>query len=148
MTALVRREAVPAPTPELTKSLTPSDYARHSAQIVASVRACLGNYWQAPADEVSDRLRMADWLAALEDWPIVDVQDALRQWVLDNPDRRPNFGHISGLLKAARGKAWAERKAAEPECAPEDRVTPEAAAEIMRAAGYTPRRMAPAEDWA
>ena len=136
---------LPAPTPELTKSLTPSQYDKHSAEIVASVKACLGNYWQAPEDRQADALRMADWIAALEDWPIAEIQDALREWVMENPSRRPNFGHISAKLKEKRGKAWAERKQPEPEPVREP-VSKERAAEIMAQVGYTPRRMTPVED--
>lgn len=122
--------------------MTQSEYDRHSAEIVVSVKACLGNYWQAPEDRQSDALRMADWLAALEDWPVADVQDALRQWVMDNPSKRPNFGHIAGALKAKRGREWAARKQAEPEPVREP-CSPEVADEIVRAAGFTPRRMTP-----
>lgn len=140
MTSALVLRSVPTPTPELAKSLTPSQYEAHSAEIVVSVRACLGNYWQGKEDEASDALRMADWIAALEDWPISEIQDALRQWVMENPSRRPNFGHIAAKLKEARGKAWAERKQPEPEPVREP-ISKERAAEIMAQAGYAPRRM-------
>ena len=132
---------LPTPTPELTRSMTPSDYERHSAQIVASVKACLRNYWQAPSDAALAALEMTDWLSALEDWPVADVQDALRRWVLDHPNKRPNFGHISAALKAQRGKEWATSLPPSPPTEPTPRISKERAAEILSEAGFRPKRM-------
>ena len=103
---------------------------------MASVKACLRNYWQAPKDAVIEDMEMADWLSALEDWSVSDVQDALRKWVMDNPSRRPNFGHIAAALKDKRGREFAAsiKPAPEPE---RERITPERAAEIIAEIGIS-----------
>ncbi len=48
---------------------------------------------------------LADWADTLEDWTHEQVVWALRKWRNGNPSRRPNPGHILGILKEARGKA-------------------------------------------
>lgn len=82
------------------------------------------------------------WIEALEDWPLDQIRWGLRQWVMDNPSKRPNFGHISQLLKAKRGEVWAARQEAQPEPQRDPPCSKEAAAEIMRQAGFSPKRFA------
>ena len=47
------------------------------------------------------------WADLLEEWPVDSADKALTQWVLDNPNKRPNPGHIVQILKAA----WAKHNA-------------------------------------
>lgn len=47
------------------------------------------------------------WTDPLEEWPVDSVDKALTRWVLDNPNKRPNPGHIVQILKAA----WAKHNA-------------------------------------
>lgn len=54
---------------------------------------------------------LADWADSLEDWHHKQVLWALRKWRNENPNKKPNPGHILKLLKDARGKAEAERMA-------------------------------------
>jgi hypothetical protein len=107
---------------------------------MAAVKATLRQYWTPKDDEIVDAVELDDWRAALEDWPVDDIRRHLRQWVADNPNKRPNHGHIAQSLKLERGRAWADRQVPKPE--PErPRVTPEAAAEIMARAGFAPKAM-------
>jgi len=66
-------------------------------------------YWQSmPPAEIKTAM-LADWADSLEDWSHKQVLWALRKWRNDNPNKKPNPGHILKLLKDARGKAEAER---------------------------------------
>jgi hypothetical protein len=89
-----------------------------------------------------DRL-VSDWMDALHDYTIDEVQAACREWVMNNPRRMPNEGDIVAEVKSIRAEAWAKRKATlPPEPDPErPRVTAEAAAEIMARAGFKPKAM-------
>lgn len=87
-----------------------------------------------------DRL-MTDWMAALQDYPLPEVQAACRAWVTSNPRRMPNEGDILGKIRAARRESVARFKAANP-AAPEpakERVSREAAAQIMAEVGFRPK---------
>lgn len=75
----------------------------------------LQGYWQAQLAPAMKAAVLADWADELEDWGQDQVRWALRQWRKENPDRRPNPGHISRLLRDARGKAIIARRRAEPE---------------------------------
>lgn len=98
---------------------------------MAAVKATLRQYWTPKDDEIVDAVELDDWRAALEDWPVDDIRRHLRMWVSENPNKRPNHGHIAQSLKLERGRKWAESKAPEPEPV-RSRVTPEAAAEIAK----------------
>lgn len=68
-------------------------------------------YWQSmPPAEIKTAM-LADWADSLEDWSHKQVLWALRKWRNENPNKKPNPGHILGLLKGARGRAEAERMA-------------------------------------
>lgn len=86
-----------------------------------------------------EQFEMDDWMEALEDWPVYEVRDALRAWVINNPSRRPNYGDIRAILNKRRGQQWAGQKPQlkEPVRKP---VSADRAAEIMAANGYSPRR--------
>lgn len=120
--------------------MTRSEWERHSASVMAAVKATLRQYWTPKDDEIVDAVELDDWRAALEDWPIDDIRRHLRVWVSDNPNKRPNHGHIAQSLKLERGRKWAENKAPEPEPT-RTRVTPDAAAEILARAGFAIKKM-------
>ena len=72
---------------------------------------------------------MAD---SLEDWSLEQIVYALRKWRDENPSKRPNPGHIKGLLLSLRGHAEAKRMVAQPEPKPNvNRISDERRAEIM-----------------
>ena len=77
----------------------------------------------------------------LQDWTQEQILWALRKWMVDEPNRKPNPGHILGIMKTARGKKEAAKLAAlprppEPERKP---VTAEQAAQILESAGFRPK---------
>lgn len=120
-------QASPAPTPQLARSMSPQELQEHRGKICFEVEIVLSGYWQTfPAPEIKAGI-LADWADALQDWSTEQVVWALRKWREDNPNKRPNPGHISKILKDARGKAEAERAArrmhAEAEALTEPNVT-------------------------
>lgn len=83
-----------------------------------------------------DRL-IADWMDALQDYPLNEVQAACRAWVQENPRRMPNEGDIRGKILSARLKRVVALP--KPEEAPRDRVSAERAAQIIAEAGFKPK---------
>ncbi len=104
----------------------------HRKKISFDVEVILHGYWQSnPPAEIKTAI-LADWADALEDWSHKQVVWALRKWRNDNPSRKPNPGHILGILKAERGKAEAARAASAPASEePRERVTADKAQAIL-----------------
>jgi len=79
----------------------------------------MDGYWdrQPPAHVKAGIL--ADWADALQDWLPEQILYALRKWRSEFPSKKPNPGHIIGILKQLRGRAEAQRQPkatpAEPE---------------------------------
>jgi hypothetical protein len=75
----------------------------------------LHGYWQTfPSEQIKTGI-LADWMDTLEDWSHEQVVYALRKWRNDFPDKRPNPGHILGMMKDLRGRRVAKSKPATPE---------------------------------
>ena len=85
-----------------------------------------------------DRL-MADWMDALQDYPLNEVRTACQAWVQENPRRMPNEGDIRGKILSERSKRVAALPRPEEPQAPRDRLSAERAAEIMAEAGFNPK---------
>lgn len=120
--------------------MTPREYSLHVDLVGKVVKAELRSYWTAQPDPEVDALEVASWVEELQDWSIDEIRAGFSAWVRDNPSKRPNRGHISQLLKRARGKAWVEQKSrhAQPEpparaISPEDMERRRAGAEAIMA---------------
>ena len=104
-----------------------------------NVEVILDGYWdRRPPDKIKAGI-LADWADALQDWTQDQVLWGLRKWRNENPSKKPNPGHIMGLLKVQRGVTEAKRAMAEKpeqETTKGDRVTAERAAQIIAEAGY------------
>lgn len=124
--------------------------------VMARVAALLTPYYDKETPQAVREIEAEDWLASLSEYPQWAIERACRWWKSDGNakrSRRPVEGDIAERCRAEmRGvKAVPDliaRKRAgkfhEPE--PERRpVSAERAAEIMAAAGYTPKRMDAAE---
>ena len=130
--------SIPAPTPQIAKSLSPQGLQDHRAAIAFEVKTHVKFY------ERDDRVvaaKIAWWCDELQDWTQEQVVWALREWNRESPRVDPSPGDILGLMKAMRGKREAEKMASLPK-PPEPERTPvskERAREIMEAAGFAPK---------
>ena len=113
--------------------MPPQEREAHREKIAIAIEIALDGYWR---DDMSDGKRaliLADWCDELEDWPVDSVKAALRQWRRENPNKKPNPGHIIQILK----RAWGERNAAQVRAAvssinPQPQgMTPEQHAELL-----------------
>lgn len=130
---------LPAPTPELTKSLSPQDLQDHRARIAFEVETVLSAYFQPHEDERIKASQLSWWCDELQDWTAEQVVWALRKWNSENPSRRPTPGHIVAICKAERGGKYA---ASVKPTKPQDPqpVSKEAAQEILKNAGFKVNR--------
>jgi hypothetical protein len=88
-----------------------------------------------------DRL-LVDWMDALQDYPLDEIRSACRAAVLADPRHMPNEGHIVANIISARRLLVSSRTRIELQSEPpRDRISAEAAAEIMRAAGFAAKLM-------
>jgi len=114
----------------------------HRAGIASEVKVVLSAYFQPHEAEEIKAAQLAWWCDELQDWTREQVVWALRQWNRTNPDKRPTPGHILAICKDARGRKIAASVARAPDPDPfANRVSGEAANEIMRLAGIMPREM-------
>ncbi|MEO0569892.1 MAG: hypothetical protein AAF066_19345 [Pseudomonadota bacterium] len=101
---------LPTPTPLLTRSLSPQECEDHRKRIAIEVEIVLDGYWK---DRPSPQMRaaiFADWMDTLEDWHTDQIRHCLRRWRELNPNKKPNPGHILGMLKGERGKAYVAQR--------------------------------------
>ena len=83
--------------------------AKHKATLIIELDALAAKYnrygWDDPEKQpIWDRVK-ADWMEALQDYPLSEVQAACAASVLSNPNKMPNEGHVKAQIIAARQKA-------------------------------------------
>lgn len=92
---------LPPMTPLQNVSRSPQEIAAHRAQTSALVETFLDGYWQSDMSQAKRNLTLTDWCDELEGWPVDSIKTAFRQWRLENPNKKPNFGHILQILRHA-----------------------------------------------
>lgn len=132
----------------LSKSLGSQDLAKHRAVVAVELEVMAKKMdrfgWERDRGSAAHDRLVADWMDALQDYPLEEVQAACRDWVRLSPRKMPNEGDILGLISKARHAAWLERKArmpAESAEPPKKRISPEEAQAILEEAGFAPKRM-------
>lgn len=94
--------------------------------------------WDRDRGSIAHDRAISDWMEALQDFPLSEVQGACREWVNTNPRKMPNEGDIRGMIMSARSKRVA--KLPRPDQEPDrQRISAERAAEIVAQAGFAPR---------
>lgn len=100
--------------------------------------------WERDRGSMAHDRIMTDWMDGLQDYPLGEVQEACRKWVREAPRKMPNEGDILSIIKRERARLWELRKATQPVSEPEPereaRVSPKAAADIVKRAGFAPRK--------
>ena len=117
---------IPAPTPQLAQSLSPDQLDAHRTQIAFDVEVVMDGYWDKQPPAAIKAGILADWCDALEDWTQEQVLFGLRKWRNENPNKRPNPGHILSILKDMRGRKELERNPPKPADPPKPRKEPTA----------------------
>jgi hypothetical protein len=118
----------------LSKSLASQDLAKHRAMVALELEVMAKKLdrfgWERDRGSAAHDRLVTDWMDALQDYPLAEVQAACRAWIQDAPRRMPNEGDIRGKIIAARAARVALMPRS-PEPEPErERVSPERAAEM------------------
>ncbi len=122
--------------PLLQTRLTSSALNEHKANLVVLLDALsmkVNRYgWRFEGDRsVAQQETSRDWAEALCDYPLDEVREACRQYILSNPDvRAPNEGHVKAMI--LKNRAAALSKAPKPQAAePKAERSPEARARMQ-----------------
>jgi len=104
--------------------MQPQELIAHRTEICSDVEMILDGYWKdRPSEEMKARI-LSDWADTLQDFHHNSVLAALRKWRNENPNRKPNPGHILSILK----EGWGKKVVREAQPAPEpdiQEITPE-----------------------
>lgn len=122
------------------------ELAKHRAMVAVELEVMAKKFdrfgWDRDRGSATHDRLIADWMDALQDYPLDEVQAACREWVKSNPRKMPNEGDILSKIQRRRNEAWQARKAQmppEPE-SPKERMSANRASEILAEAGFTPKR--------
>ena len=129
--------------PQLSKSLDSHDFRKHRAMVAVELEVLAKKFdrfgWERDRGQPAHDRLVSDWMGALSDFTLPEIQEACRQAVSNNPDKMPNEGHIRRIvLKNRKGVtvpvSQPEEEPREPPC------SSERAAEIMQQVGFQPKR--------
>lgn len=128
----------------LSKSLGSQDLAKHRAMVGVELEVLAKKFdrfgWDRDRGSLAHDRTLADWMDALQDYPLSEVKAACRAAVLRNPNKMPNEGHVRAEIMKARAAIVSKLPVIEASEKPEPRVTKEQAARILEDAGFKPRR--------
>ena len=91
----------------LTKSLSPQDLDDHRRKVGILLEVMsrkMDRYGWDKMDSGVRTILRKDGMDALADYPLQEIQAARKQWVLENPSKMPNEGHIAAIINANRDK--------------------------------------------
>lgn len=92
--------------------------------------------WERDRGSAAHDRMLIDWMNALQDFPLGEVQAACQAAVLANPNKMPNEGHVRAEIMKARA-VRPRLVRSEPEAPKEPPVTPERMQEILEEEGMT-----------
>ena len=135
-------------TPLLMKFRDSQALAKHRAMLGLELEVLAKTYdrfgWERDRGTVAHDRIVTNWMDALQDYPLSEVQAACRMAVDEDPNRMPNQGHIKKIIVRERGKLRLSRSDS-PEPKRDPPCSPEAAAQILAEAGIKPKRIEAAE---
>ena len=98
-------------TPLLSKRLDSQELAKHKATISMELEVLAKKFdrfgWDRDRGSYAQERQLTDWMNALQDYPLREVQAACAASVLSNPNKMPNEGHVKAKILAARRQATA-----------------------------------------
>lgn len=128
----------------LSKSLGSQDLAKHRAMVAVELEVMAKKFdrfgWERDRGSMAHDRLISDWMDALHDYPLSEVQAACARWVRDNPNRMPNEGHIVQNIQFARRAAVRDREATAPVSPRPRRMSAQRANEILQEVGFEPKR--------
>ena len=120
------RHTDPAQVPKLANGLTPLLSELLDSRALSKHRAMVGFEQEVLAKKVDrfggdrdggspahDRM-VTDWMDALQDYPLGEVQAACRAAIFANPNKMPNEGHVKAQIIKARALACVRIDTPEP----------------------------------
>ena len=134
----------------LSTSLGSQDLAKHRAMVAVELEVMAYKVdrfgWDRSRGTATHDRMITDWMDALQDYPLAEIQAGCRAALIANPNRMPNEGHVIAQINKARAKTVAAFKASlppavEPQRA--NRVTAEQAAKYIKRAGIALHVSAP-----
>jgi len=136
--------------PLLSQSLDSQDLGKHRAAVAFELEVLAKKVdrfgWDRDRNSAAQDRLFTDWMDALQDYPLSEVKAACVAAVLGNPNKMPNEGHVRAEILKARKDMVARSKLPEVEdYTPRPIVSKERADEIMKAAGFRPRKFGGAE---
>ena len=128
--------------PQLSKSLGSHDFRKHRAMVAVELEVLAKKFdrfgWERDRGQPAHDRQLSDWMDALSDFTLPEIQAACRQAVSNNPDKMPNEGHIRRIV--LKNRKGATVPVSQPEEPREPPCSPERAAEIMQEVGFQPKR--------
>lgn len=95
----------------LSKLLASQDLDRHRAMLGLELEIMskkLDRFgWDRDRDTPAHDRIVIDWMDALQDFPLSEVQAACRQWLRDSPRKMPNEGDIFSIISEQRRRVAA-----------------------------------------
>lgn len=95
-------------TPLLSKSLDSQSLDKHRAMVGFELEVLSKKVdrfgWDRDRNTPAQDRQMTDWMDALQDYGLAEVQRACKQAIEENPNKCPNEGHVKGIIIRNRGK--------------------------------------------
>ena len=130
----------------LSKSLDLRALAKHRAHVAVELEVMAKKLdrfgWDRDRGTATHDRLITDWMDALQDYPLAEVQAACRKWLTDNPNAKsmPHEGTIKSVILKARHEQMTLRKPVQQEPEPEHQSAPRATQEqrdaILAEKGY------------
>ncbi len=130
------KDAATGLTLPLSKSLDLQGLTKHRAMVALELevlaKKCDRFGWERERGTAAHDRLIKDWILALQDFPLEEVQAACFAHIEADPDNMPNEGHIKALIIASRERAMKAYKASLPP--PPERELPPVEARVAIAA--------------
>ena len=102
----------------MSKCLDSQELGKHRALVGLRLEALAKKFdrfgWERDRGSFAHDQQVKDFMNALQDYPLDEIDAACAQAVLDNPSKMPNEGHIKRIIIAERKRQMPERSRATP----------------------------------